>query len=115
MRVAEALAEITLALTPCDSKYATTLSARREDKSMLLAMPARCRPDRLVLGIAVDDDLGVLQTLPPASARRRAAAIQFRQKKGRRSATAVTGRQRAKVTAAIHAGAVRRDRGIPPA
>jgi len=80
MRVAEALAEITLALTPCDSKYATTLSARREDKSMLLAMPARCRPDRLVLGIAVDDDLGVLQTLPPASARRRAAAIQFRQK-----------------------------------
>jgi len=47
MRVAEALAEITLALTPCDSKYATTLSARREDKSMLLAMPARCRPDRL--------------------------------------------------------------------
>src|SRR5580704_17881499 len=35
-------AEIMLGLMPCDSKYATTLSARREDRSMLLAMPDRC-------------------------------------------------------------------------
>src|SRR5260370_33478502 len=35
------LAETTCGLTPCDSRYATTLSARREDRSMLLATPAR--------------------------------------------------------------------------
>jgi hypothetical protein len=32
------LAEMMFGLTPCDSRYATTLSARREDRSMLLAM-----------------------------------------------------------------------------
>ena len=35
------LAEMTFGLTPCDWRYATTLSARREDRSMLLAIPAR--------------------------------------------------------------------------
>src|SRR5215471_18851237 len=38
------LAEMMFGLTHCGSRYATTLSARRENSAMLLVMPARCQP-----------------------------------------------------------------------
>jgi hypothetical protein len=59
------LANRVLGLTPCERKYATTSSARREDRVDVVsnAFALQRGADRQIIGIAGDDDFGVLQVL----------------------------------------------------